>query len=125
MLVAPAQRQEDHVHEVREGSVHVAHVAVVDVALRDGPRDVLEDALVASERRQRRANGGGAHPRERRKRDEQRGHEEAKSRHEGPEPLTQRFFEAAHRGANYTGFQTRYVKMRAEARSMHDFAPTA
>ena len=43
--------------EVNERAVDVADVAVVDVAEAHGPRDVLEDPLVAADRRERGAVG--------------------------------------------------------------------
>src|ERR1700685_4115853 len=69
MLVRAAKGEEDHVHEVREGAVDVAHVAVVDLASLEGTCDVLEDPLVATQGRQRSAMSRVGDPEERRQRD--------------------------------------------------------
>src|SRR5436853_2807763 len=78
MFVSSAELQEDEVHEVSERTVHVAKIAVVASAARDLPRDVLEDPLVATERRERRAIRGMSDPKERRKGDRERRDESAR-----------------------------------------------
>lgn len=77
MLVGAAVAQKEHVNEVCERSVDVAHVAVVDVAALERPGDVLEDALVATERRERCALGAVDDPRERRQRHDERNEKRA------------------------------------------------
>jgi hypothetical protein len=70
VLVRAAEREHHHVHEVREWPIYVAHVAVVHFAVSERPGDVLENPLIASERRDRRAVRGVDHPEEGHDRDE-------------------------------------------------------
>lgn len=51
MLVRATKREENEVNPMHERAVDVAHVSIVDCTLREGPRDVLEYALVATEGR--------------------------------------------------------------------------
>ena len=55
VLVAPSDCEQHHVDEVCERAIHIAHVAVVDIALSNSPRDVLENTLVARHGRERGA----------------------------------------------------------------------
>jgi len=50
MFVFAAQELENQVHERRQRTIDVANVAIQDVAVADGPREILENALVAAER---------------------------------------------------------------------------
>ena len=62
MLVGTAECEKCEVDPMRERAVDVTDVSIVDCAFLNGPRDVLEYPLVATQGRPRSANAGQRDP---------------------------------------------------------------